>query len=367
MPFPRIIYKQEALKKGHSQEYIDEIISYAQNLEDNNLPVIFSLLHFSYLVGLEYNNVKHIIKNSSNFYKVYPIRKRKGGKRQISSPYRSLKIMQQYINKFILNNVPIHENAFGFVKEKSIVHNARKHINQDCILNIDLADFFGSITEKQVYSIFLNLGYAKNLAVDFAKISTSLLEQENLLLEGIINPSSLTSQKKTTPSLPQGAPTSPILSNIRAFRLDKRFTGFANKNELVYSRYADDITFSGKMENLPKISFLKKVIHEERFKLNESKIRLYTKKSNRRFVTGLLVDKSIRLPKKYKKEIYRHIYFCKKYGPKEHIDYHNDKIGEERKYFYEWLKGKIAFVKMVEPLEAQKMFKLFNSIDWGIK
>ena len=258
--------------------------------------------------------------------------------------------MQQYINQFILSNIPIHEKAFGFIKEKSIYDNARIHINQECILNIDLDNFFGTINSKQVYSVFLKMGYADNLCVDFTKICTAALDDKSLL-----------------PILPQGAPTSPTLSNIRALQLDKRLDTYAKKNDLVYSRYADDITFSGLRENLPKISFLKKVIEGEGFRLNNSKIRLYTEKSNKRIVTGLLVDTSVRIPKKFKKEIFRHLHFCRKYSPIEHIDYLNRKRGNRKDYFYEWLKGKISFVKMIEPEIGRKMFEEFNQIDWGIK
>jgi len=350
MPFPRFLYKKEALAEGHSQEYIEEILKYADHLEDQSLPVIFSLMHFSLLLGFDYFSTQHIIDDRDSFYKVYEIAKKTGGKRNISAPYRSLKIMQKYINEHILSNVEVHEKAFGFVKGKSIYDNALEHINQESILKIDLKNFFGSIKEKQVYSIFYNLGYAKNLSVDFAKITTSTVDS-----------------KTFGPSLPQGAPTSPTLSNIRAFKLDLRLNRFAELNKLRYSRYADDITFSGKMKNLPKISFLKKIIKEEGFFLNEKKNRLYDKNSNRRFITGLLVDTSIRVPKKFKKNIYRHLHFCKKFGPQAHIDYHNAKRKRRKDYFYEWLEGKIAFVKMVEPKVGNDMYSILNSINWGVK
>ena len=121
------------------------------------------------------------------------------------------------------------------------------------------------------------------------------------------------------------------------------------------------------LSNLPKISFLNKVIKDEGFKLNMSKVRLYTEQSNRRIVTGLLVDSTVRIPKKFKKEIYRHLHFCKKFSPKQHIDFLNGKRGKRKDYFYEWLKDKIGYVKMIEPIEGKKMFNEFNQIDWGIK
>jgi len=349
MPYPRNFYRKEAIKNGHSEDYINAVLAYVDGLEARDLPIIFSLLHFSLLVGLRFRTTQIIVNNSSKFYKTYKIRKKRGGNRDISSPFRSLKIMQQYINQYILSNIPIHDKAYGFIRGKSILDNAKLHLNKECILNIDLHNFFGTITSKQVYSIFLNMGYASNLAVDFTNICTAALD------------------KNLRHVLPQGAPTSPALSNIRAFQLDKRLDNFAKKNDIVYSRYADDITFSGNRKNLPKVSFLKKVIEDENFILNSSKIRLYTKHSNKRIVTGLLVDSSVRIPKKFKKEIYRHLHFCKKYSPEEHIAYHDEKRGNRKDYFYDWLKGKISFVKMIEPNEGLKMFNEFNKIDWGLK
>ena len=223
--------------------------------------------------------------------------------------------------------------------------------------------FFDTITESRVYGIFHSLGYHSNLAVDLAKLCTAYLnpnyinsfdEVTKIKLQNITNKA----------VLPQGAPTSPALSNIVARRLDKRLWGYAKNNNLQYSRYADDITFSGKGEKTIKISILSKIIQEEGFEINKSKIRYYEKSSNKHIVTGLIVSDKIKIPKNFKKEIERHLYFCLKYGVEDHLKFLEKKTGNRKGFFKEWIRGKICFIKMVEPEEGEKLFAKYNLINW---
>ena len=159
----------------------------------------------------------------------------------------------------------------------------------------------------------------------------------------------------------QGASTSPGLSNLVCNRLDKRLSSLANKHGVNYTRYADDITFSGTGCKLPSVNLLKKIIKDEDFEINWSKYGYY-KKGQRQIVTGLLINERVRIPKKYKKEIYRHLFFCKKYGAASHFN----RISPDKGYRREWLLGKILFVNSVEPEEAKRMFEKVKQINWEI-
>ena len=363
MSFSRIQYSKIAKEEGHSDEFIKETLEYAEHLEAKNLPVIFSTLHLSMLIGIEFHVMNNIIKNRCTFYKSYEIKKRKGGTRQISSPHRTLKIIQQWINKNILQCIPIDEQAYGFCPKKSIVDNAKKHLNHDYILNIDLLKFFDTITEERVYGIFKSLGYHSNLAVDLAKLCTSYLNEDYInSFDEIVRDKFKKIINKAV--LPQGAPTSPTLSNIIARRLDKRLFGYAKNNNLQYSRYADDITFSGNGEKSIKISVISKIIQEENFEINKSKIRFFGKSSNKHIVTGLIVSEQVKIPNSFKNEIKRHLYFCLKFGVENHLKYLEEKTGSRKGYFKEWIRGKICFINMVEPEEGKKLFEKYNSINW---
>lgn len=362
MDFPRNLYIETANNEGHSPEFLANTLDFIDNITSKNLPVIFSLKHFSLLIGMELSDVLKIINNRNNHYSYYLIKKKKGGFRRIVAPYKDLKYMQGWIKENILDKIDSTQHATGFIKGKSILDNAKSHENSNVILNLDLSNFFETITEKRVYGIFSSLGYSKNLSIEFAKICTAQMskdkyeakpKEEQEYFNEIYN------LKESV--LVQGAPTSPNLSNLVCRRLDLRLSKLANKLGISYSRYADDITFSGSGNNLPSIGILNKIIEDEDFKINWNKVGKY-KKGQRQIVTGLLIDGKVRVPKKFKKEIYRHLHFCSKYGAYSHFQ----RICPDKGYKKEWLLGKIYFVYAIEPDEAKKMLEIANTINWEI-
>ncbi len=246
MSFSRKKYKQEAKALGHSPDFIKETLEYAQILQDQELPVIFSTRHLSFIFALDWEYLRKLVNSDRSYsYKFYEIQKRKGGYRQISVPFRNLKQIQQWINTHILSKAAVAKEATGFIKQRSIKDNALPHVGKKVILNIDLLKFFDTITEKRVYYVFKNLGYHPNLAVDLAKLTTVTMQEEYFdtfspfnkkLFQHIID--------KNIAVLPQGAPTSPALSNLVAKELDRKMVELALRHNCVYTRYADDMTLS---------------------------------------------------------------------------------------------------------------------------
>lgn len=360
MDFPRNLFIENAKREGHSKEYLTNTLKYIDSLKEKNLPVIFSLRHFSILVGVDFDKIKRIIKNRRYHYSFYLIKKKRNGYRRIVSPHTPIKFLQDWIKINILDKIDVHPSATGFVKGKSILNNAKAHENSDVILNLDLENFFETITERRVYGIFASLGYCKNLSVEFAKICTVKISKDKYENLSELEQEHFEDLYKSKESvLVQGASTSPCLSNLICKRLDYRLSGLANKNGINYSRYADDITFSGIADNLPSISILTKIIKEEDLSINWNKYGKY-KKGKKQLVTGLLIDNKVRVPKKFKKEIYRHLHFCKKYGALSHFN----RIAPEKGYRREWILGKILYVNSIEPDEAKKMFELVKQINW---
>jgi len=362
MNFPRNLYIENAKLEGHSDAFIENTLNYADNLISKNLPVIFSLKHLAILTGIEFHELQSIIKSRNNNYSYYLIKKKKGGYRRIIAPHSNMKSLQKWIQINILDKVELSPFATGFVKEKSILDNAKMHENKSMILNLDLSNFFETINERRVYGIFKSLGYASNLSVEFAKICTAsisnyrfkqLSEEEQECFKDLY------SLKESV--LIQGAPTSPGISNIICRRLDHRLSKLANKFGVSYSRYADDITISGNIGSLPHIISIRKIIEDEGFKINWDKVGKY-KTGQKQMVTGLLIDEKVRIPKKFKKDIYRHLYFCKKYGVLSHFQ----RVAPDKGYRKEWILGKILFVHSIEPEEAKKMMKLVEQINWEI-
>ena len=362
MDFPRNLYIEKAKREGHSDAFINETLNYADKLVRHKCPVIFSLKHFSYILDMEYKELNSLISSRHNSYSYYLIKKKRGGKRRIIAPHSNIKRVQTWLKINILDKIEFPTHVTGFVKNRSILHNAKIHENSNVILNIDLSNFFETITEKRVYGVFKSLGYANNLSVYFAKICTaSISDSQFENLPDISKPFFEDLHKSNECILIQGAPTSPGISNIICRKLDNRLLKLANKCCIKYSRYADDMTFSGEAESLPNISIIKKIIESENFIINWDKVGKY-KVGQRQMVTGLLIDNKIRVPKKFKHDIYRHLYFCNKYGAVSHFQ----RINPGKGYRKEWLLGKILFVHSIEPNESKKMMQLVEQINWEI-
>jgi RNA-directed DNA polymerase len=360
MSFSLDDYRDLAEELGHSEEFIDLTTKYAARLRGHNLPVIFSTYHLCELAPFSFPMLIHILKERENHYKFYTIKKRNGGHRAILSPFQNFKRLQRVILHSILVNVPTHKNAFGFISQKNITQNAAIHVGADYILTVDLLKFFDCITEKRVAGLFKSLGYAPNLAVDLAKICTVKLPEAYVAefeADEFAEYREIVSAADAV--TPQGAPTSPAISNLVTGRLDKRLTKLAESLGCKYSRYADDLTFSGKYENLPHYTTLNLIVRSEGFRINKKKVKL-TRKGIRQTVTGLVIDQEVFVNRKFKDEVEAHLYGCKTFGVIRHIEHRDIK----HEFFKEWLLGKIMFINSVEPNTARKYLVKFNEIQW---
>ncbi len=238
---------------------------FVEKLVSQTLPVIFELNHLAELVGIKTSLLASLVNRSSSFYRDFEIPKRKGGVRVISTPSPSLLLIQRWISNNILQKIPTHSSVHGFVRGRSIVTNAQQHCGQECLLKMDIADFFPSISIRRVIEIFKRCGYPNNVSYYLASICC---------LRG---------------SLPQGAATSPLLSNIVFKRIDRRLCGLSSKWKITYTRYADDLAFSGMYIPLKFSSYVSNVIEEEGFKVNPKKTILIRNKG-KKIVTGISVS-----------------------------------------------------------------------------
>lgn len=232
------------------------------------------------------------IKKIENLYTTFQIPKKSGGQRTINAPSKDLKDIQRNIvnmllkqqNKFYYENKIRFNIAHAFTKEKSIITNAKIHKNKRFVLNIDLENFFESFHFGRVQGYF-----EKNKNYLFPKNIATVLAQ-------------LTCYKG---SLPQGSPSSPIITNLICNILDMKLLKMAKKYKLDYTRYADDLTFSTNNKSFAEkseefISQLEIIIKQSGFKINQKKTRLQYKQS-RQVVTGLVVNKKVNVPRNFYK------------------------------------------------------------------
>lgn len=322
-----------------TEEEKNLIYEYNRRLSDNNVPIIYNFRHLRQLLQIkksEQTKLFGIEKYKS--YTTFKIPKKNGGVRLIEAPDERMKMVQYWIKENILDKFSVSKYAKGFVKGVSICHNALPHVRKEVIINIDLKDFFPSIKYEDVFKIFKYIGYTESVS----KSLTNLCTNERSVL-------------------PQGAPTSPVLSNLVSLKLDARLSGLAKKICASYTRYADDITFSGSKHILKYQELIKEIINDEGYQINEEKYRVRCNFQHQE-VTGLTVNSKISISKKLKKEIENAIYYCKKYGVIDHMN----RINCERGFYKEHLYGIAYYIKMIDEEKGKSYIDQLNSIEWPV-
>lgn len=365
MTFPLDDFVAKARAEKHSQAFIDETTAYIQQLEKNKLPVLFTLEHLCLEVRVNIRRFRLLLSSSRvDGYARFKIKKRRGGYRTIHVPDNDLKYLQRWLMHNVLFQIPSHSNCKGFDPGTSIKANAAEHLNKAAVLKIDLLRFYDSINEHRVCAIFKQMGYHPNFAVYLAKVCT-IVPDNNFFIAFKQNELKLRDQIHGSGQgiLPQGAPTSPKLANLVARRLDKRLTGLAEKYQVAYTRYADDLTFSGERATLQVMKkVVYRIIRSEGFFVNLGKTKTLVR-GNKYLVTGLSVDNAeVRVPGHIKKEIEHHIFHCVKNGA--HI--HMIKSGIKNRNFKDWLLGKICFVYDIEEETGRRYLEDFKRIQWQI-
>lgn len=303
---------------------------YAQALKAQRLPVVFTLNHVAKITGVPYPVLLNTVnrKRETANYKMFAISKRSGGRRHIHAVHKHLHRVHQFINQEILQQVKPHYAAQAFHPGGGIRQCAQMHCGARWLFQFDLQDFFYSVNETAVYEVFKGLGYKPLLAFEFARLCTTtrLPQSKKSLLAIDHRAKHLKKYKlysllnKPIGVLPQGAATSPMLSNLVAMPMDQTLEKLANELGAVYTRYADDITLS-LTEQLPsgittgdihrKIT---RAITQHGFELNKKKTRV-AGPGSKKVVLGLLVDgQSPRLSKQMYKRIERLLYACGKFG-----------------------------------------------------
>ena len=284
------------------------------------------------------------------------VRKRSGGWRLIEAPKPLLKSVQQRIAHEILDRIPPHNNAHGFVGGRSIISNAEPHVGRRVVLKLDLENFYPTVSFSRVVAIFRRVGYSREAALWLARLTTSVVPWGLSPPDG--DGESLVPYASR--HLPQGAPTSPALANLSAFGLDVRLTGLARSFGASYTRYADDLTFSGPSRfrrSLPVfIPLATKIIRSERFRVNRAK-RKVLRSSQRQTVTGVVVNERINSSRRDFDRLKAILTNCVRFGPSS-----QNRDGVQN--FAEHLRGRIAHMAQLNPDRGAKLLNLYIQIDW---
>ncbi len=345
-----IIFLGRGVSGGLSNRNAD-----AARLQKLGLPLLATPAEAAKAMGLAVPRLRWLAFHSEAattvHYTRFKIPKKSGGVREISAPHPKLAAAQRWILENVLAKLPPEAPAHGFIPGRSTVTNARPHVKRAVVVNLDLKDFFPSITFPRVRGIFEGLGYSPSVATVFALLSTeaprTTVEYDGKKYHVALGPR----------GLPQGASTSPALSNLVARRLDRRLAGLAAKLGWSYTRYADDLTFSGdtlvpKGEKNPKsvawlLARTRHILEDEGFEVNEKKLRVQ-RRNAAQVVTGIVVNEKPSASREERRRLRAILHRARFEGIEK-----QNRIGHSN--FTAWLRGHVAYVSMVDPAQGAKL------------
>lgn len=284
-------------------------------------------------------------------YHRYAIPKKTGGAREISAPKPKLARAQEWILRNILDQLAMSPQTHGFVHERNVATGAAPHVGREVVVNVDLRDFFPSFGFRRVKGFFHALGYREPVAVVLALLCTEP-PRAAALFDGQVFQVALGDRV-----LPQGACTSPALTNaICAFSFDSRLVGLAKHLGFAYTRYADDLTFSGDDPVLvgKLLRAVRMIAEDEGFEVNESKTRVM-RRGRRQEVTGATVNAKVAVPRDERRRLRAILHNAAKHGLQS-----QNREGHPR--FREHLRGRIAWVTMLDAGQGARLRALFDRI-----
>ena len=308
-------------------------------LEAHGLPRLATPAAVAKLAGVPEDDLASLMRpgtEAGSGYVEFEIPKAKGGTRRIAAPRARLRKVQRILLEQILDRVPVSESCHGFVAGRSTVTNARPHERAAIVLKLDLKDFFPTVHYRRVKGLFEQLGYSAEVAATLAGLTT---HRPKLPSGEVVWPG----------MLPQGAPTSPALANLACRRLDRRLERLAARCGAVYTRYADDLTFSFASPPEVRIGrflwWVDGICQQEGFTERADKRRVLRNKHQQR-VTGLVVNARTAIPRADRRRFRAILHNCARHGVASQA--------RDRDHFEAYLAGYAAYVHMVDPVLGKR-------------
>lgn len=297
----------------------------------------WSVKQLQYLIVMAWKDRKLYDKphgcSFDDYYLTYLLPKKSGGNRTISAPSKLLKSLQTAILKFLLSDVKLTDCVHGFRSGHSTLTNALPHVGKDLVVNLDIKNFFPNVKFEQIHRA-LRRELGEKLSAGSIRFLTEVCSYKG--------------------SLPTGAPTSPVLANIILTPLDKSLLSVCNRYGINYSRYADDLTFSGSSDVKKIIPFVKKCLGGFGLEIESKKLNLY-RRGRRQIVTGIVVNDKVNLPRKIRRKL-RAAVHASSIGKQTKWHGNPMKVGE--------LKGHLSYLQSVNPDEAMRLkLKLAEGVE----
>lgn len=365
-------FRRQGLARGISPQTLDAAVEQIEALVKGpiRLPAVLTLGHLSQRSNIPFISLRRLVADTYGHpYRTFRILKRKADRngyksyREISVPTPELLSVQRWISAHILRKIKPHPASHAFSPGSSIVKCAEVHCNSKWLIKLDISDFFGSISEIQIYHVFRQLGYQPLISFEMARLCTDrpLKESPPRFVRGRNRiPSGRVKTKTRVISyydhryigyLPQGAPTSPMLANLAMRHLDLELDSIARHYKLRYTRYSDDMTFStaekfSRGEAHELIQRVARTLIKNGLGLNKSKTTI-APPGAKKLVLGLLVDTAKpKLCREFKDRLRQHIYYIERFGIEDHA---HRRAFDTIAGLIRHIKGLLDFAYMVEP------------------
>jgi RNA-directed DNA polymerase len=375
--WPPHLYRSQGSLENCDPVVVENSLNQAHRVQSNDrLPAILTLRHLAMLCDASYATLRSLVSRThSQPYRFFRARKRSGGYRLICVPCRPLFMCQQFLAHHVLSRLEAHPSSMAYGRGQSIKKCAQLHCGSRWLIKIDVQQFFESISERQAYRVFLEAGYNSLISFELARLCTrtpdnapSRYKKRRWRNDKPLDAYSI--EEYWTPRvghLPQGAPTSPMLSSVAMRPLDDSLSRMAQSRQLHYSRYADDIIFSsasGSFDRECAMQLVKSTFDELRrvgLRPNTTKTTI-SPPGARKIVLGLTVDGNVpRLRRDFKLRLEQHIYFLAKYGPASHAEKRGFKsIFSLRRHVL----GLLSHARHIEPNFAAPLAEKLKEVHW---
>ena len=291
-------------------------------------------------LGINAKTLYAVSNNLGKHYHKAKLPKKSGGYRNLSVPDEVLKFIQKRIAEVLLIHMPVSRYAKAYRFGSSTLRNAKHHVGKQVVLKLDILHFFDSIRYSTLKDkVFPEEIYAEPLRI----LLTMLCYRKD--------------------ALPQGAPSSPAITNIILYEFDELIGKWCREQGIAYTRYCDDMTFSGDFDPAEVIRFARLELKKLGFLLNEQKTRIQ-RPVQQQTVTGIVVNEKLSIPSDYRRKLRQELYYCRKFGIQEHLQKIGLEIPEDT--YRMQLLGKVNYVLQVHPddrdmHEAKKWLERFNT------
>jgi len=314
------------------------------------MPVWRSEAELAQALGLTVKALRHYAIHSARerapHYVTFAVPKRSGGERLIMAPKSRLKAIQRRLNALLVAKLPASEYAHGFAARRSIRSNAQPHVGKPVVLHLDLKEFFPSIHFGRVRGLMIALGYGYPVAAALAALMTE--SPRHPVMAGGVRYFPPVGAR----ACPQGAPTSPGLSNAIVAKMDRRLAGLARRMGFAYTRYADDLAFSGDdvREAHALRCLARRIIEDEGFSLNHAKTRVL-RRGTRQRITGVTVNDVLGLSRQERRRLRAALHQASLRARNEGARLQIDPV----------LRGKLAYLNMLNPAQAARLVAAVRS------